>query len=75
VRQALIEGVLEAKDALQRLGNPRVKVGFSTTPTFGPGEEFWASLGSQGGRTFLDALDYVGLDFFPDVFRPAAPDG
>jgi hypothetical protein len=23
-----------------------------------------------GGQSFLDALDYVGFDFFPDVFRP-----
>ncbi len=23
----------------------------------------------------MEALDYVGLDFFPDVFRPVAPDG
>jgi hypothetical protein len=57
------------KETLQRLGSPAVKVGLNSSPTFGSGEEFWASLGSQGGRTFLDALDYVGLDFFPDVFR------
>jgi hypothetical protein len=40
----------------------------------GVGVEFWRSLGSLGGQRFLDALDYVGLDFFPDVFRPAGPD-
>jgi len=28
----------------------------------------------EAGR-FSDAWDYVGLDFFPDVFRPVAPDG
>jgi hypothetical protein len=75
VRQALIEGVLEAKKALRRLGKHGVKVGFNSTPTFGPGAGFWSSLGSLGGTRFVDALDYVGLDFFPDVFRPAAPDG
>jgi hypothetical protein len=75
VRQALIEGVVEARQTLQRLGHPDVKVGFNSTPTFGPSVEFWRSLGSLGGQRFLDALDYVGLDFFPDVFRPAAPDG
>ena len=75
VRQALIEGVLEAKETLERLGISGVKVGFNSTPTFGPGAEFWSSLGKLGGTSFVDALDYVGLDFFPDVFRPAAPDG
>lgn len=75
VRQALIEGVLEAKETLQRLGFPSVKVGFNSTPTFGANAEFWSSLKSPGAGRFAAALDYVGLDFFPDVFRPAAPDG
>jgi len=35
-------------------------------------EEFWRSIGALGGQPFLDSLDYVGLDFFPDVFSPAA---
>jgi hypothetical protein len=52
-----------------------VKVGFNSTPTFGAGAEFWADLGHLGGHAFRSALDYVGLDFFPDVFRPVAPDG
>jgi hypothetical protein len=70
VRQALTHGVVAAKRILRELGRPEVKVGFNTTPTFGPGAEFWSSLRSAGDA-FVDALDYVGLDFFPDVFRPA----
>lgn len=27
-------------------------------------------IASKGGTSLTDALDYVGLDFFPDVFRP-----
>ena len=50
-------------------------MGFNSTPTFGPAAEFWGSIGALGGQPFLDALDYVGLDFFPDVFRSVAPDG
>jgi hypothetical protein len=76
VREALVEGVQVAREELDRAGYGRsVGVGFSTTPTFGPSSEFWASVGGRGGRAFLDALDYVALDFFPDVFRPTAPDG
>ena len=26
-----------------------------------------------GGEAFIEDLDYIGLDFFPDVFRPIAP--
>ncbi len=33
------------------------------------------TIGELGREPFVEALDYVGLDFFPDVFRPAAADG
>jgi hypothetical protein len=76
VREALVEGVQAAREELDRAGyGRRVAVGFSATPTFGPSSEFWAGIGALGGKPFVEALDYVALDFFPDVFRPAAPDG
>lgn len=75
VRRALVEGVIAARGELNRLGLGTVKVGFNATPTFGPGAEFWADVGRLGGDLFRAALDFVGLDFFPDVFRPVAPDG
>jgi len=71
---ALTEGVQAAKLSLTKLGYPDVKVGFNCTPTFGPGAVFWTRI-AAGGERFSAALDYVGLDFFPDVFRPVAPDG
>lgn len=74
VREALVQGVIAAKRESQRLGLS-VKVGFNSTPTFGPAEEFWTAIGTLGGKAFVDSLDYVGLDFFPDVFRPVATDG
>lgn len=74
VCQALTEGVQAAKARLLELGRPDVKVGFNSTPTFGPGAEFWKRVGA-GGEPFVRAVDYVGLDFFPDVFRPLPPDG
>jgi len=70
VREGLVQGVKAAKEEARRLGID-VKVGFNSTPTFGPSAEFWTGIGAIGGRDFVDALDYVGLDFFPDVFRPA----
>ncbi len=75
VRQALVEGALAVKEQLRRLGRPDVKVGFNSTPTFGPKAEFWSDLLAIGGSKWTEAIDYVGLDFFPDVFRPAAPKG
>lgn len=67
---ALREGVKAAKQVLRALGRADVKVGFNSTPTFGLGTEFWKRI--AGGEDFVRSLDYVGLDFFPDVFRRVA---
>jgi hypothetical protein len=67
VRQAIIEGVVAAKDEAQRSGLT-IAVGFNATPSF-PNDDFWPDLGTRNSAAFLAALDYVGLDFFPDVFR------
>jgi hypothetical protein len=64
-----VEGVLAARDEVDRLGLD-VLVGCNSTPTFDPGQEFWTGLGRLGGGEFCAALGYAGLDFFPDVFRP-----
>jgi len=72
VLRALTEGVVVAKQLLGALGRPDIKVGFNSTPTFGGDASFWSSLAPSG---FQDSLDYVGLDFFPDVFRRVTPDG
>ena len=75
VEEALVAGVLATKEALLRAGRPDILVGFNSTPTFGPHAAFWPRLRELGGQAFADAVDYVGVDFFPDVFRRAAPDG
>lgn len=75
VREALVRGVIAAKAAAREYGYTGLRIGFNATPSFAPHDDFWASIGMLGGATFLAAVDYVGLDFFPDVFRPVAPDG
>ncbi|MER5266344.1 hypothetical protein ABTZ99_30060 [Actinosynnema sp. NPDC002837] len=68
VREAITAGVVAAKSHARALGRD-LAVGFNTTPLFGPASSFLADL-TAGDPAFADALDYVGLDFFPDVFRP-----
>lgn len=68
---AIIEGVLAAKDEVHRSGL-EIAVGFNATPSFNPNDKFWPDLAARSNAAFLEALDYVGLDFFPDVFRPVA---
>lgn len=73
VREAIIAGVLAAKDEIRTRGLD-VRVGFNTTVLFGPSAGFVTELTALGGTEFTTALDYVGLDFFPDVFRPVPLD-
>lgn len=72
VTEAIVAGVSAAKTHARQLGHHHLRVGFNTTPLFGPSASFVRDLVRQGGPEFLADLDYVGLDFFPDVFRPVA---
>ncbi|WP_420031365.1 hypothetical protein ACN2WE_00090 [Streptomyces sp. cg28] len=73
VLNALVQGVIAAKEEIQALGH-RVAVGFNAVPSFDPADSFWSGLGALADARFRQSLDYVGLDFFPDVFRPVAAD-
>lgn len=74
VHEAIIQGVLVAKEEAQRHGYT-IQVGFNATLSFNPDDTFWQRMAMLVTPSFLEALDYVGLDFFPDVFRRLAPDG
>ncbi|GAA3189742.1 MULTISPECIES: hypothetical protein [Streptomyces] len=73
VMDALVEGVVAAKEEAWALDRS-VAVGFNAVPTFDPADTFWSELGALADDRFRQSLDYVGLDFFPDVFRPIAAD-
>ncbi|GAA0707876.1 hypothetical protein [Streptomyces thermocarboxydus] len=72
VREAIVRGIAAVKERARKLGYDELRVGFNTTPLFGPSASFMAQLTTLGGPAFVGELDYVGLDFFPDVFRPVA---
>lgn len=74
VEKALLAGVLTAKAKLKTL-QLKVKVGFNAVPSFNPADDFWNIIGSNEYEELRKAIDYVGLDFYPDVFRPVAADG
>jgi hypothetical protein len=73
VTEALIAGVHAAKQKAQRSGHRSLKIGCNSSPLFGPAAGFFAELTRAGGERFIAHLDYIGLDFFPDVFRSIAP--
>lgn len=62
-RSALIDGVIAAKAQVQTDHLRQLRVGFNWAYDTGSGERgFWRALRVQGGRRFLDALDWVGID-------------
>lgn len=70
IQRAIVAGVPAARDEARRLGISHLKIGTNTTPLFGPSAGFYTELAHLGGRPLIDALDYIGLDMFPGVFRP-----
>jgi hypothetical protein len=78
-REALVEGVVAAKDEARRRGLRRLEIGFNWFWRLDAATEraFWASLRQLGGRRFARSLDWLGLDVYPGtVFPPAlAPGG
>jgi hypothetical protein len=74
VCEAVVRGVVAAKQEARACGRGDLLVGFNAVPTVDPADTFWPRLGRLADERFHEALDYVGLDFFPDVFRPIAAD-
>ncbi|MEU5427517.1 hypothetical protein AB0H73_18205 [Streptomyces olivoreticuli] len=74
VLQAIVQGVVAAKEEARACGHD-ILVGFNAVPDFGRASPtFWQDIGALADERFHRSLDYVGLDFFPDVFRPLPAD-
>jgi hypothetical protein len=74
IEEALFDGILAAKEKITKSKN-RVQIGFNTALSFNPNDTFWNIIGSDNFKLFREAIDYIGLDFFPDVFRPLPEEG
>jgi hypothetical protein len=76
VKEALIEGVIAAKDEIRRSGLRHVQVGFNWAYATDSAERaFWRYLGHNGGPRFLAALDWVGIDAYPGTWGPRLAPG
>ena len=71
-RDALIQGVIAAKDEARRRGDSQLQIGFNWFYRTDPNSEdgFWTYLHDHGGRPFADSVDWVGLDVYPGTFFP-----
>ena len=76
-REALVRGVIAAKDEARRLGHEQLEIGFNWAYRTDPANEesFWRSLRDRGGAEFVRSLDWIGLDAYPGtVFPPTESD-
>jgi hypothetical protein len=77
-RDALIGGVIAAKNETRKRGHGQVTIGFNWFYRTDPGNEqsFWTYLRDHGGKRFRRAVDWVGLDAYPGtIFPPAGGPG
>ena len=76
-RDALVQGVIAAKDEARRLGYGQLRIGFNWANRTDPANEtsFWQALRDRGGPPFVQSLDFIGLDVYPGtIFPPAESD-
>jgi hypothetical protein len=77
-REALVQGVIAAKDEARRRGLSHLGIGFNWAYRTDPASEesFWRSLRDRGGQAFVRSTDWIGLDAYPGtVFPPAEGPG
>ncbi len=68
---ALVQGVIAAKQTARAHNLKKVKVGFNWAFDAGPSEpEFWTYLRHKGGRKFVRSLNWVGFDAYPGTWGP-----
>jgi hypothetical protein len=73
--EALVKGVIAAKQQSRRLGYRHQKIGFNYAWRFDFADSandarFWAALGRTGGRRLRAHTDWVGLDLYPGTWVP-----
>ena len=76
-REALVQGVIAAKDEARSRGYRQLRIGFNWAYRTDPANEtsFWQALRDRGGPAFAGALDFIGLDVYPGtIFPPAESD-
>lgn len=69
ILQVLVEGVVAAKKEIREKNLP-IKVGFGSVPESPASVPlFWENLSKVGDRDFIESLDFVGHNFYVDVFE------
>jgi hypothetical protein len=72
---ALVQGVIAARQEARRLGYHRLGIGFNFAYGLNPAADaaLFSRLGERGGRQFERAVDWAGIDLYPGTFLPPNP--
>ena len=75
VIDAMIRGIVAAREEATALGRPELPLGFSVMWRWEPqsDQEFWEEVGRKATPEFRRALDYVGVQVYPGLVWPPAP--
>jgi hypothetical protein len=75
VREAIVVGMVAARDELDRIGREDVELGFSFAWRWIPNSDrgFWEEIGRRATPAFREALDYVGVQVYPHLVWPPTP--
>jgi hypothetical protein len=76
-REALVRGVIAARQQARRLGHDQLRIGFNWAYRTDPDREreFWTEIAALGGERFVRAVDWVGLDAYPGTVFPPVETG
>jgi hypothetical protein len=71
-REALIEGVVAGHAEARARGHRQLEMGFNWLWRWSPEKDqsFWEELRDRGGKRFVDALGWIGIDMYPGTFYP-----
>jgi hypothetical protein len=67
----ILIGVRVARHALKQRALT-ANIGFNAVPCSDPNDGFWREMAQRMDNSFINCLDYVGLNFYPDVATPLA---
>ncbi len=75
-REALVRGVIAAKDEARRRGFGQLAIGFNWAYRLDPGNEqsFWQGVRDRGGQAFVRSLDWIAVDAYPGTVFPPESD-
>jgi hypothetical protein len=76
--EAIVEGVLAAKEELRKLGNRYTKIGFNASWNAGlraahGDTQFFEEIAQLGGDRFRRAVDFFGVDMYPGGLGGSLP--